>query len=85
MSFTFVLGIAATINGTLLTLPQIINMIRTKLVRDVLWGFLWMYFGNCVLWFLYGYFRDDTMLQIANGIALCLATIQLFLKHRYRT
>lgn len=81
---TLVIGLVATINGTSLMLPQIITAIQTKLVRDVSWVFLWMYFANCVLWLTYGFLREDTMLEIANGIALCLSCIQLYLKYKYR-
>ena len=76
-------SVLAPIVGTVLMLPQLIRIIRTKQIVGLSDGMLWMYFLNCVLWLIQGLLLPNWPLIICNGIALIISIIQIFLKRKY--
>jgi MtN3 and saliva related transmembrane protein len=83
--FKEIIGFAATIVGTTIMLPQIYKSIKTKSVSDISWGMLVLYFLNCLLWMIYGFFILAIPLILTNGIALCISILQISLKIRYKS
>lgn len=77
------IGYVAAIIGTALMLPQLIKIIKTRKVRDLSWGMLWLYFANCALWLTYGILISAMPVVICNFLALLVSVIQLVLKYRY--
>jgi MtN3 and saliva related transmembrane protein len=78
------IGFMAIIIGTSIMLPQVFKSIKTKSVSDLSWGMLNLYFCNCLLWFIYGFFIFDIPLILTNGVALCISILQIVLKIKYR-
>jgi len=78
-----VIGYIAAVVGTLLMLPQVIKIWKTKKVRDLAFGMVLLYFLNCLLWLLYGVMISASPVIIANFIALIISIIQLAFKVKY--
>lgn len=81
--FTQIIGFLAAIIGTLLMLPQLIKMIKTKKVDDISLAMLFLYSLNCILWLIYGLLILAWPVIICNFIALIISIIQLILKFKY--
>lgn len=79
-----IIGYLATIVGTLLMLPQVIQSFRTKSVKDISMFTVLAYVANCILWALYGITISAKPVIIANTIALVIALAQLYLKLKYK-
>lgn len=79
-----IIGLAATIIGTSLMLPQVYKSFKTKSVSDISWGMLVLYFFNCLLWLIYGLLIFSIPLMATNGIALCISILQIILKIKYK-
>ncbi|MFC1612979.1 SemiSWEET family sugar transporter [Patescibacteria group bacterium] len=80
---TQIIGFLATLVGTSLMLPQVIQSIKTKKVDDISFVMLFLYFLNCLLWLIYGILIIALPLIICNFIALIISIIQLILKFKY--
>lgn len=85
IAVTKVIGIAATIVGTCIPLPQIWKSCITKKVDDLSMLTIIFYIINCVLWREYGVLIAASPVKWANGIGIVLGFIQLGLKLKYRT
>ena len=80
---TNLIGYVATVIGTFLMLPQVIQSLRTKKAGDVSMGMVVLYVLNCLSWLVYGILLGATPLLIANGMGLVISLIQLALKLKY--
>lgn len=81
--FTNIVGYTAAVIGTLLMLPQVIKSWRSKKVEDLSFSTVILYFLNCALWLIYGLLIFAYPVIVANGIALVISIIQIFLKIKY--
>ncbi|MBR9679378.1 MAG: hypothetical protein GON13_03865 [Nanoarchaeota archaeon] len=83
MDFVMIIGFIATVIVLSASLPQIIQIWKTKKTRDISLG---MYFTLCVgmaAWLFYGILREDIVLITSNTIGFALYASILFLKIKY--
>ncbi|MFZ2150845.1 MAG: SemiSWEET family transporter [Candidatus Absconditicoccaceae bacterium] len=81
---TDLIGYLATAVGTFLMLPQVIKSFKTKNMKDISRGMIFMYIGNCLLWFIYGLLINSIPLMLCNFIALIIGLLQLILKIKHK-
>lgn len=65
-------------------LPQIIKAFRTKSVRDVSPVTLLQLSLGVLLWIVYGFYRKDPIIIIANAVTLATLAILLYLYFKGR-
>jgi MtN3 and saliva related transmembrane protein len=80
MDYTDIFGYAAAFLTTVSSIPQAFKIIRTKETKDVSTGTYLLLFTGLVLWVVYGFYRDDLPLIIANSISAIIAGTVLLLK-----
>lgn len=79
-----IIGYLAAFCTTAAFIPQVLLVIKTKDTRGISLG---MYIVFCIglsLWLIYGIFKNDTAIILANVITLALASIVLGYKVRER-
>ena len=74
----------AVILNTICLLPQLFKIIKTKSVNDISLVALVLLAFNNILWFMHGYFINDTTLIISSVLNFSLSSVLvcLFFKHR---
>jgi MtN3 and saliva related transmembrane protein len=72
-----ILGLIAGTLTTISFLPQVIKTIKTKHVKDLSLGMYLLIFLGIFLWAVYGIFRKDLPVILANGTAFILTGIIL--------
>lgn len=79
-----VVAYLAVILNTVYQVPQLFKIIKTKSVNDISLIALTLLIFNNVLWFMHGYFINDTTLIISSVLNLSLSSVLvcLFFKHR---
>ncbi len=80
IGFEQVIGYIAAFCTTFALLPQTLQVIRTRSTRDISCGMYGMFTVGLALWILYGIFRHDFPLIIANIISFGFSCTILFLK-----
>jgi len=80
MNTIALLGTIAAILTTSAFVPQVYKTIKSKSASDLSLTTFSMIFIGTILWFIYGYFQNDTPVMIANGITSLLAGILVFMK-----
>ena len=78
-----VLGLCAAVFTTISFLPQLIRIVKYKETQDIS---LFMYIIISIglsLWILYGVFRKDLPVILANGVTLVFCCSILFMKIKY--
>lgn len=78
-----IVGYTATVVGISLMLPQVVKSWRTKSVKDLSYGMVWLYVANCALWLVYGLLIIAYPIIAANFCALLVSLTQLALKIKY--
>jgi MtN3 and saliva related transmembrane protein len=84
MNWISIIGYCAAFMTTLGFLPQFIKVARTKQTKDIS---LWMYIiliTGVILWLIYGIFKIDWPIIVANIITLTLVIPILILKIIYK-
>ncbi|HAF30645.1 MAG TPA: hypothetical protein DCG75_16510 [Bacteroidales bacterium] len=84
MNFITILGLVAASCTTIAFLPQAIKTIRTKHTKDLSLGMYTLITVGTILWFMYGLFKNDLPIILANGITLSFAITILTLKIKYK-
>jgi len=84
MDWTAALGILAGTLTTTMVVPQVWKAWKTKEVEDVSLGTFVTASIGLVLWIIYGIYKNDIALIIANSAGLILNGIMISLKLRYR-
>ena len=79
-----IFGLAAGFCTTIAVTPQIGKALRTKEVDDVSPKMYVVLLTGLALWTIYGIFKSDWPIIIANGIAFILNSWMLFLWFRYK-
>lgn len=82
---TDLIGYTGTVVGTLIMLPQVIKVFRTKKTEDVSVLMTILYLLNCVLWLWYGHRIHAAPVMVANGAGGVIGTILFVLKLKYDT
>ena len=77
------IGIIAAVVTTSSFLPQVVKAYRTKSVADFSWIMLIALSIGIALWFIYGIFKHDLAIMLANGVTLILVIILQMLKLKY--
>ncbi|EHC10537.1 SemiSWEET transporter [Fischerella thermalis] len=83
MDFLTILGLAAATLTTSAFLPQMLKTWQSKSAKDVSYTMLITFIIGIFLWLLYGIFRQDLAIILANFITLIFNMIILWLKIRY--
>ena len=84
MDSLVILGLLAGVLTTISFLPQVLRIWKLKETRDIS---LWMYIILCTgiaLWLVYGLYKNDLPIIIANGISLILTSSIVVLKLKYK-
>jgi len=78
-----VVAYLAVILNTIYQVPQLFKIIKTKSVNDISLIALTLLLFNNILWFMHGYFINDTTLIISSvlNLLLSLVIVCLFFKH----
>lgn len=84
MNFITILGLVAATCTTIAFLPQAIKAIRTRHTKDLSLRMYALLTTGIVLWLIYGVFKNDLPIILANGVTLVFAATILFLKIKYK-
>jgi len=76
-------GSIAAVLTTCSFLPQIIKAYRTKSMHDVSHYLMSFFATGTVLWMIYGIFKSDTVIIVANATASAFNIILLYMKYAY--
>jgi MtN3 and saliva related transmembrane protein len=79
-----IVGYIATVVGTSLMLPQLVQSWRTRQMDDVSFGMIVLYFFNCALWAIYAVMIDARPMVLANSIGFVISIALLAMKMRFR-
>ena len=77
------IGLSAAVVTTVSFLPQLVKAFRTKSVADFSLIMLIFLSVGLALWLLYGIFRKDLAIILANSVTLLFVIILQILKLRY--
>jgi len=80
MDYIQILGLLAAIFTTGANVPQAYKVVKTRSTKSLsAYGFSMLFIGS-MLWVIYGIYRNDIPIILANGIAGSLHGIILFVK-----
>ncbi|MGD0451502.1 MAG: SemiSWEET transporter [Candidatus Bathyarchaeia archaeon] len=79
-----IIGLIAAAFTTVSLFPQLIKVWKTKSTKDISRGMFVFYCGGVLLWFVYGVFRNDLAIILANSLAFIQALIILMFKAKYK-
>ncbi len=79
-----ILGLLAGTLTTIAFLPQMLKTWQTKSAKDVSYAMLITFITGVSLWLIYGFYRQDLAIILANGVTLVFNLMILWLKIRYR-
>ena len=83
MDAIVILGLIAAAFTTVCLLPQLMKVYKTKSTKDISTVMFSLYSGGVLLWFIYGVYRQDIAIMIANSLALIQGIVILALKLKY--
>ncbi len=75
-----IIGLLAATLTTIAFVPQVYQTWKNKSAKDLSLGMLVILTIGVALWLVYGWFKNDTPIILANGTVLSLACILLYLK-----
>jgi MtN3 and saliva related transmembrane protein len=78
------LGYIAGILTTLAFVPQVIQIYKTKSVKDVSLSMFLIFTAGVIMWLVYGIKVHAFPVIAANAITLILSLVILFFKFKYR-
>ncbi|HNR43730.1 MAG TPA: SemiSWEET transporter [Methanofastidiosum sp.] len=84
MDIITIIGLSAAFLTTVSSLPQVIKTIRLKETRDISFWMWTLLSAGIFLWLIYGLYKKDLPIILANGISLFLVLIVLGLKIKYK-
>ena len=77
------IGLVAAISGTTAFIPEIIKALKSKHLKDVAWGMLYLYLSASSLWGIYGILLNDFPLVLSATVSVCMELILIGLKYTY--
>jgi MtN3 and saliva related transmembrane protein len=78
------IGISAAVLTSFGFVPQVIKIYRNKSAKDISVITLVQFTVGVALWFVYGLYRHDLILIVANLITLCILFVGILLYLKYR-
>ena len=84
MSFASIVGFAAATLGTIAFLPQVVKAVKTKETKDISLPTFLIVATTNFLWTVYGVFRKDLPLTIANSVIFVSVLVILWAKIKYK-
>ena len=75
-----VIGLAAAVCTTLANLPQLKKAWTTGQTDDLSLKTLLLFESGLSLWVVYGFFQNDVVIILANGVSLVILSVILYLK-----
>ncbi|MCT7972234.1 SemiSWEET transporter [Laspinema olomoucense] len=79
-----IIGLLAGTLTTLAFVPQVLHTWKSKSTKDVSLKTFLMFCSGILLWLIYGLFKQDMAIILANSITFILASIILGLKLKYK-
>ncbi len=79
-----ILGLLAATFTTACLLPQLMRVWKTKSTKDISAGMYGLYCGGVFLWLIYGFYRTDLAIVIANSLAFVQGIIILVFELKYK-
>ncbi|HEX9982835.1 MAG TPA: SemiSWEET transporter [Thermoanaerobaculia bacterium] len=76
------LGFAAAFGTTAAWFPQVLKTWRSRKADDFSWSYLALFSAGVALWLVYGIFRKDAAVMVANAVTLLLVVSVAFVKMR---
>lgn len=83
-SIEFAVGITAGILTGISMLPQLIRIIRKKRANEVSLIMLLILMSGLGCWVGYGILKKDLPIIITNAFSLCISSLVLFFRIKYR-
>lgn len=83
MTFVTLIGLLAGICTTISLLPQAIKCWKEKKTRDLSLGMYIIFTIGVLLWLVYGLYRQDLPMILANAVSSVLAAFILFMKIKH--
>lgn len=77
------LGILAGTMTTIVFIPQVLRIVRTRSAVDISWGMLLVFATGTMLWIIWGISQHAIPVIAANAVTLVLTFVALALKWRY--
>ena len=84
MEFLTILGLVAGTMTTGSVIPQVIKTFKTKETKDISFLMYTASWIGALLWTIYGFCLENIILIIFNSISVCLVSIMLILKIKYK-
>ncbi|MDD5108716.1 MAG: SemiSWEET transporter [Candidatus Omnitrophica bacterium] len=81
--FWTIIGILAAILTTFSFIPQIARSLRTRSVKDVSLITLFQLSAGVFLWIIYGIYRKDPIIILANAVTLLTLSWLIFLYFKF--
>ena len=80
MDYIQILGIVAAILTTAANVPQAVKIIRTKSTESISSATYALLLTGVLLWLVYGIFKEDLPIILANAVSALLAAVILVMK-----
>ena len=84
MDSTTILGYTASAVTVFTFLPQVIKTWKEKSAKNVSLLMFVIAIANEILWIAYGVRRDDMVIILTNVVMMCMASVMIYLKLRYK-
>jgi len=78
-----IIGFVAGVLMAITMVPQIIQSLKTKSVKDISFLMMALYVTASFLWMIYGILIKSLPVAITDGFAFCISSMQLFIKIKY--
>jgi MtN3 and saliva related transmembrane protein len=82
MNFTELIGLSAAFLTTTAFFPQVIKTVRTKSTGDLSLPMYTLMFSGTVCWLVYGLYKHDMPIILANGVSSMASFIIFYYKLR---
>jgi MtN3 and saliva related transmembrane protein len=77
-----IVGLLAAVLTTGSWIPQLVRVWRTRSTDDLSWGYLATFATGVFLWLVYGLYREDAAIVLANGFTFAAVLGIIELKRR---
>ncbi len=78
------LGLFGAFLTSITFIPQVLQAYKSKSVKDLSTGMLFIIFSSVIVWLVYGFAKNLLPVIIANSIVLILSTILLYFKATFK-
>lgn len=85
-TFTWIdyLGLFGAFLSAITFIPQVLQAYKTKSVKDLNTGMLFIIFFSVCVWLVYGFIKNDLPIIVANSVILLLVSILLYFKKAFK-